>query len=150
MKNIFKQEVTGELIKRINNLNPETNGLWGKMNVAQMLAHCCVTYDLVYTNKHPKPNTIKIFMLKLFVKGFVVGEKPYPKNGRTAPEFLVDKEQNFELEQKKLIDYLVQTQQLGEGHFDQKESHSFGKLNVEEWNNLFYKHIDHHLNQFGV
>ncbi len=42
------------------------------------------------------------------------------------------------------------TQQLGENHFDGKESHSFGALNSKEWNNMFVKHLEHHLKQFGV
>ena len=57
---------------------------------------------------------------------------------------------DFEYEKNRLINYISQTQQLGEGYFDQKESHSFGKLNKTEWNNMFYKHLDHHLKQFGV
>ena len=49
-----------------------------------------------------------------------------------------------------LIQYIQKVQQLGEQHFDGKESLSFGTLNKTEWNNMFYKHIDHHLRQFGV
>ena len=56
----------------------------------------------------------------------------------------------FEEEKEKIIDYINKTQELGATHFDGKESHSLGKLTINEWNNLFYKHIDHHLNQFGV
>ena len=44
----------------------------------------------------------------------------------------------------------MKTQELGEAHFEGKESHSFGPLNKTEWNNMFYKHADHHLTQFGV
>jgi len=89
-------------------------------------------------------------MLKLFVKKIVVGEKPYPKNGRTAPEFLITSEKEFEKEKNRIIKYLKKTQELGEVHFDNKASHSFGKLTKTEWNNMFYKHLDHHLTQFGV
>jgi hypothetical protein len=49
-----------------------------------------------------------------------------------------------------LTEYINKTQQLGEGSFDNKVSHSFEALNKIEWNNMFYKHIDHHLKQFGV
>ena len=89
MKNIFKTEETQELINRINQLTPQTQGNWGKMTVSQMLAHCCVAYEMVYTEKHPKPNFLARFMLKLFVKNGVVGPKPYPKNIRTAPAFII-------------------------------------------------------------
>ncbi|WP_407515965.1 hypothetical protein [Tamlana fucoidanivorans] len=79
-----------------------------------------------------------------------MNEKPYPKNSRTAPQFLVAKQKNFIEEKERLINYLVKTQELGEGYFDGKESHSFGALTKSQWNNMFYKHLNHHLTQFGV
>ena len=150
MENIFKKEVTEEVISRIEKLTENTQPIWGKMSVAQMLAHCCVTYEMVYTDKHPKPNAFAKFMMKLFVKKIVVSEKEYAKNGRTAPQFLISDEKVFETEKKRLTDFITKTQQLGEHEFDGKESHSFGNLTTKEWNNLFYKHLDHHLRQFGV
>ena len=89
-------------------------------------------------------------MLNALVKPIVVGEKPYKKNGRTAPQFLIVDEREFENEKTKLVDYLIKVQELGGSHFDGMESLSFGKLTEREWNNMFYKHIDHHLTQFGV
>ncbi|WP_316736438.1 DUF1569 domain-containing protein [Pedobacter aquatilis] len=150
MKNIFQSTVTDEIIGRINNLKPETPQLWGKMNVAQMLAHCNVSYELVYDNIHPKPNAFMKFIMKALVKNLVVNEKPYKKSSQTAPAFIIVDEREFEKEKVRLIEYINKTKGLGEAHFDGKESHSFGKLNKIEWNNMFYKHLDHHLNQFGV
>lgn len=150
MKNIFDPKDTEEIIERINNLSPETQPLWGKMKVAEMLAHCNVAYEMVYTDKHPKPTGFKKFMIKLFAKQLVVGPKPYKRNLRTAPEFLISDERDFETEKKRLIDHLEKTQQLGAAHFDGKDSHAFGALSEKEWNTLFYKHLDHHLGQFGV
>jgi hypothetical protein len=138
------------LLGRINSLTPKSTGLWGKMTVAQMLAHCNVSYEMVYTEKHPKPKGLMKLMLKLFVKQTVVSEKPYKKNSRTAPAFLITDEKDFEKEKKRLTDYLIKTQELGEAYFHNKESHSFGPLTKTEWNNLFYKHLNHHLEQFGV
>jgi hypothetical protein len=150
MKNIFNQNVTVELVSRINNLNASSKPVWGKMSVGKMLAHCSVTYELIYDNKHPKPNAVKKFILKLLIKNIVVSEKPYKKSSPTAPEFIIKDDRNFENERKRLIDYITKTQQLGEDYFDDKESNSFGKLTKTEWNNMFYKHLDHHLTQFGV
>lgn len=150
MNNIFDLQITNEVINRINTLSPKTQAIWGKMNVAQMLAHCSVTYEMVFTDKHKKPNGFVKLMLKLFVKNAVVSEKPYSKNGKTAPQFIISDEREFESEKKRLIDYILQTQKLGASYFDGKESHSFGVLTSTEWNNSFYKHLDHHLKQFGV
>jgi hypothetical protein len=150
MPDIFHPDTTLELVERLNNLTPESQPLWGSMNVAQMLAHCNVTYEMVYTDKHPKPKVLMKFILKNFVKKSVVGDKPYPKNGRTAPAFKIVDEREFDKEKQQLINHIIQTQELGASHFDGKESHSFGALSIKEWNNLFYKHLDHHLTQFGV
>lgn len=150
LPNIFATEVNQSFINRINKLSPETKAVWGKMNVAQMLAHCSVTYEMIYENKHPAPKGFMKLMLKFFIKGVVVNEKAYPKSSRTAPAFLITEPKIFEAEKKRLIDYISKTQQLGEAYFDNKESHSFGKLNKVEWNNMFYKHLNHHLSQFGV
>ena len=148
--NIFKNETTSEIINRINNLNNNSKANWGTMDVAKMLAHCNVTYEMVYDDIHKKPNFILKFILKTFVKGKVVSEESYPKNGKTAPQFIIKSDKDFNTEKERLLNYIEQTKSLGENHFDGKESHSFGKLSVKEWNNLFYKHLDHHLRQFGV
>ncbi len=150
MKNIFHPETTTTLINRINHLSPDSQPQWGKMNVAQMLAHCNVTYEMVFTDKHPRSKGLMKWILKTFVKRMVVSEKPYPKNGRTAKAFLVADEQDFELEKTRLINHIQKTEELGEQRFDGLESHSFGNLTSAEWHQLFYKHLDHHLRQFGV
>lgn len=150
MKNIFDPTVTEELISRINQLRPESPALWGKMSVDQMLAHCCVAYEMAFTDKHPKPNALMRFLLKNFVKKGVVNEVPYPKNSQTAPAFIIKDRKNFEAEKGRLITYLRHTLSLGPDHFQGKESLSFGSMTTQEWNNLFYKHLDHHLTQFGV
>ena len=64
MKNLFNLEEATQIIKRINALQPKTQPLWGTMNAPQMLAHCCVAYDMVYTDIYPRPNAFKTFLLK--------------------------------------------------------------------------------------
>lgn len=151
MKNIFDKAVTEEVIDRINKLTLSTSAKWGKMDIAQMLAHCNVTYEMVFEpEKHPKPNGFKRFILKLIVKPLVVGDKEYKENNPTAPAFKIVSEREFEFEKARLIDFLNRTQELGGAHFEGKESNSFGTLKANEWNAMFYKHLDHHLRQFGV
>lgn len=150
MKNSFNKQHTNEFISRINLLTPTTQPKWGKMSVVQMLAHCNVSYEMIFDNKLPKANAVKKFILKLLVKNLVVSEKPYKKGSPTAPQFLIKDTRNFEVEKNRLIAFIHQVQELGENYFDGKESHSFGKLNKQEWNNMLSKHLDHHLTQFGV
>ena len=68
MDSIFNEEISEEFISRIEKLTQESKLKWGKMSVAQMLAHCCVTYEMVYSDKHKRPNIFIRFVLKRFVK----------------------------------------------------------------------------------
>jgi hypothetical protein len=151
IKNVFNQNDVAEIIERINNLSPESQAQWGKMSLGQMLAHCNITYEYVFEpDKHKKTGAFVKFMLKLFVKKKVVNEVIYKQNSPTAPDFIIKDEKNFEEEKVRLIDFVNRALETGADYFDNLESHSFGRLNKKEWNNMFYKHLDHHLRQFGV
>ena len=150
VKNIFDKSVSDEIVSRIDKLKSDNMPLWGKMSVDKMLAHCCVTYEMVYTDIHPKPNVFMRFVLRNLVKNTVVNDIDYKKNSSTAPAFVIKDDKNFEFEKSRLKDFILKTQSLGAVHFEGKESHSFGNLSSLEWNNMFYKHLNHHLGQFGV
>ena len=150
MQNVFSTADAQIFQDRINTLTANSQGLWGKMDVAKMLAHCNVTYEMVYEDKHPKPNFLFGLIMRMFIKKMVTNEKPFKRNSGTAPAFMITDAKVFETEKNRLIQHIMQTQKLGDSHFDGKESHSFGKLNKTEWNNMFAKHLDHHLSQFGV
>ena len=154
MKNIFDQDTAADLSARIQRLSPDSERLWGKMTVGQMLAHCSVpfetVYDPEYTEANPRPNAFVRAILRLVAKPIVVGEKPYKRNMRTAPSFIVEDERDLEAERERLVAFVKRTQADGEAAFEGRESHSFGPLTAREWSTLFYKHTDHHLQQFGV
>lgn len=150
MNSIWDRADVDKALARIGKLSPESRPLWGKMSVGQMLAHCNVSYELVYDGKHPKPNAILKFILKLLVKPTVVNDKPYKHNSATGPVFLIKETKDFAAEKQRLIGYIEKTRDLGEAHFQGKASHSFGPLTAKEWNNMFEKHLDHHLRQFGA
>ena len=150
LPDIFTKNETDKVILRINSLTPDTQPAWGTMSVAQMLAHCNVTYEMMYENIHKRPNAFMKIILKALVKNIVVGDKPYKHNSKTAPQFIIKGTKDFAMEKQRLIEYINKTQQLGAAYFDNKESHSFGALTKTEWNNMLYKHLNHHLSQFGV
>jgi Protein of unknown function (DUF1569) len=137
-------------IRRLEALTPDTVPGWGSMRVATMLAHVNVAYEMVYDNKHPRPNALMRFVLKRIVKQKVVGPDPYPRNTPTAPVFRIKDERDFHAERERLVAYLRRVQHEGRQQFEGRESLSFGPLTAAEWNVLFSKHLDHHLRQFGV
>jgi hypothetical protein len=150
MHDVFDQRTVAELTERINRLTPASAPQWGKMSADQMLAHCNVSYDMAYTDTYPPANAVMRVLLNLFVRKGVVGPKPYPRNSPTAPAFKVAGPRDFEQEKRKLLDYLERVQRDGRTSFNGRPSPSFGPLSAAEWNTLFYKHLDHHLTQFGV
>ncbi len=154
MKNVFDKAVTDEMAGRIKRLTPDTKPLWGKMNVAQMLAHCYVPYDMAFSqdsgSRFKQATGLKAWFLKKFIKPLVVGDKPYKKNGPTAPEFKIVDQREFEVEQQRLLAGVERAYESGRDYFEQRPSPSFGPMTATEWSNLFYKHLDHHLQQFGV
>lgn len=150
MKSVFLAEDVQEIKQRIEKLTASSSRLWGKMTVGQMLAHCSVTYEMFFEEgKYAAPNSLMRFILKTFVKSKVVGESLYKQNSPTAPQFVIQEDKNFEIEKKRLLEYIDQTFVLGKAHFEGKKSLSFGVLTAQEWNNMMYKHLDHHLKQFG-
>jgi len=151
LPNIYSPETTVELTTRISSLTNETPALWGKMNAGQMLSHCCVAYQQALGENTDKPGMIMKWMLKTFFKQSMVNEVPYRHNLPTGPTF-IRLNQNFDIESEKskLIGYIQKIQELGPEQLSARPSLSIGKLTAMEWNNLLYKHIDHHLRQFGV
>ena len=151
MQNVFDAQDAQEYINRINNLTPETQRKWGKMSVDQVLAHLNVAYDLTFTSeKFPKPSFIAKFLLSKFVKPKITNEIPYKQSLPTSPAFIIADERNFEEEKAKLICNIQRVQQLGKEAFEGKENINFGKMTAQGWNNMFAKHLNHHLDQFGV
>ena len=151
MQNIFDAKDAQNYIDRIQKLTLETQRKWGIMKVDKMLAHCNVSYEMVYEpQKHKKINGIAKFIMTNFVKSKVTNEKPYKQNLPTSPAFKIADEKDFGAEKSRLIGFIQKTQQLGSEAFEGKESSSFGILKADEWNNMFAKHLNHHLEQFGV
>ena len=150
MENVFSTVGVAHFVNRIQKLQPNTQAQWGKMNVAQMLAHCNVTYRMIYEPGFVKyPGYLKTVLFRLLIKPYVVSEKPYKPGVHTAPQFIITDEKNFNEEREKLIAFIQRVQQEGESAFEGRMSHSFGPLTAKEWNTLFAKHLDHHLRQFA-
>ncbi len=147
MESVFEESGVNQLIERINNLDENSQALWGKMNVSQMLVHCAYAFEDV----SPKASIISQLLIKLFRRSTVIGSKPYRKNMATAKAFsTLNKNPDFDIEKERLIRGISRIHHLGVDHFDNRRHTIFGRLSADEWNTFFSKHLDHHLRQFGV
>ena len=67
VKSLFEEEVKQEIIGRINMLRPASQRKWGKMDVAQMLAHTQQPLKVALGEHHCKGNFL-IRTLSIFFK----------------------------------------------------------------------------------
>ncbi|WP_026562709.1 DUF1569 domain-containing protein [Bacillus sp. J37] len=149
MKNIFIQLHSEELLNRIDKLSPHSKPQWGKMDVAQMLAHCSAFQDIAMGHSFPARGWLGI-VIGNFVKPIFYNDKPLTQNMSTIPTILIIDEKEFETEKEKLKDKMITFQNNGPDKCTTHPHPFFGKLTSEQWGKGIYKHLDHHLKQFGV
>lgn len=146
--NLFEPAAVSSILQRLRALDPKCARQWGKMSVAQMLAHLSVGMELAVGDLPSK----QMFFGKIlapFVKKGMLGDKPFPKNSPTGPRFIIKDERNFDIELKRIITFVERFAQGGPEKCTKFAHEFFGKLTPDEWARLQWKHIDHHLRQFG-
>ena len=149
MKNLFQREAIDEVIGRIDTLQPATQRQWGKMDVAQMMAHCSATLDMA----SGRLNTPRAFVGRLigpFFKSVFTNEKPFSRSSPTDPKLVVSDQRDFLREQEQLKLKVRQFHEGGEMQCTRHPHPFFGALPPQDWARGMYKHLDHHLRQFGV
>ncbi len=149
MKSLFETEAYSEILNRISKLNESSQGSWGKMEVGQMLHHCQFPLSLALGRyEMKKPNPFMKLIFKSFKKG-LYDDKPWKPNLPTAKPFKVVDKKDFQPEREILIGLVTDFHQ--EKERKNWDSHpAFGVFTHEQWGKMQYKHLDHHLRQFGV
>jgi len=148
MDSIFNPATTESFITRINKLTPSTPALWGKMNVSQMLAHCQVPIQVAVGDIVTKGGFIALLFGRM-AKKKLVNDQPFEHNLPTMKEAKIADIRDFEEEKAALIT-VVRKFESGPGVLIKGPHPFFGPLTVDEWSTLQYKHLDHHLRQFGA
>jgi len=149
MQSIFESAAKKEILKRIDLLTPQSQRKWGKMNVAQMLAHCANGMELA-TGKIKPPRELIGKIIGWMFKSSYSSKRKFPKNVQTIKGGAVVDERDFELEKKRLISAIEEMHAGGEKICTDHPHPIMGKFSPEEWGKGMYKHLDHHLRQFGV
>jgi hypothetical protein len=149
MKSIFNLDEKNDILNRIDQLHPDSKPMWGKMSVSQMLAHCIVPTKISTGDIPGKRNIFGILFGKM-AKKRMVSEEPFKKNLPTDPSFVVKHNPDFYENQQELKVLIEKLYNTDKNELTQRKHPFFGKLTIEEWGLLNYKHFDHHLRQFGV
>ena len=149
MKNLFSPSERQQILDRLGKLQAGATRQWGKMDAAQMCAHCVAALE-VGAGDVARDHSFIGKVLGRFVKGSLLGEKPFSKNSPTDPTFIVSDPRDFEKERARLVEIVKRFGEAGASAADGRMHSFFGRLKGEEWGVLMHKHLDHHLRQFGA
>jgi hypothetical protein len=150
VKTLFEASRLQEVKERIALLRPDNERLWGKMNVAQALAHCSLAMEWAVGDRIP-PRMFLGRMIGRLVKPMALGnDAPMRRNSPTAKELVVQDERDLGRERERLRELIERFAAAGPNGCTTDPHSFFGRLTPDEWAELMYKHLDHHLRQFGV
>jgi hypothetical protein len=151
MKNLFDATVVNQVKTRLDKLEPQTERRWGSMTAAQMLAHCSVSMQWAVGEVVPERGSLPARLLGRLIKPMVFrNEDPMRKNSPTAKSLKVTDERDFTGERNRLSELIDKFATGGVSGCTRNPHSFFGNMSPEEWAVLMYKHLDHHLRQFGV
>lgn len=149
MKTIFDAETHAELLDRLDKLAQDSERQWGKMSPSQMMEHTAVALEMA-TGKVPMEQAVLGKAIGWIFKGGFLGERPMPKNVPTGPTLKIQNEPDFGATRERLKGLISDFHALGESGTDGNIHGFFGPLTGKQWGETQYKHVDHHLQQFGV
>ena len=150
MPSIFSPSDNAALQERIQKLAADTPAQWGKMNAAQMLAHCQVPIRVALGEVKLKRGIIGLLFGGSAKRKYILSDKAFERDLPTDPNFLMKDARDFDTEKAGLLPLVQRFAQQGTVALTQEAHPFFGKMNAEEWDTLMWKHLDHHLRQFGV
>jgi len=137
--------------RRVNALSPNTQRLWGKMDVLRMMRHLTFTLDMSLGNVDVKPVS-PVFVRPLIYLVFFNWFTTWPKGRIKGPDFVCPPpEGDFASERDLLLRRMRE-------FVDQLESQpgrvtvnpGLGPCKMTKWSRVHGVHNDHHLRQFGV
>jgi hypothetical protein len=147
--NIFDAQHYAEILTRIQQLDDNSAGKWGKMNLPQMLTHCGIQLKKALGLIPEGPTEGPAVFRTAMGRWIVLSAIPWPKGSATPADM------NMEINAvsppevaagKAALQLLLDEIQ----HTNVFLAHPFlGKLSKKEWGRMIWKHLDHHLRQFG-
>jgi len=147
-KNLYEPSSLQEMLGRIEKITPQNQRQWGSMDVAQMLAHCGNALEMAMGKINP-PRVLIGRLLGGFFKSSYTNEKPFSRDSPTSDEIRVTDNRDFNNEKARLSNLVKAFAAAGEDGCTRHPHPFFGNLTAAQWSRGMYKHLDHHLRQFG-
>lgn len=150
MKNMFDASCSEEIKQRLQRMKPDSARQWGKMTPAQVLAHCSAGIEMATGQIRPPRALIGRILGSAVKRVALRDDAPMRRNSPTSKELVMTGESDFEAERVKLSGLIQRFSATGPAGCTAHPHAFFGALTPAEWAILMYKHLDHHLRQFGV
>jgi hypothetical protein len=150
MKNLFEAATAKEIKERIAKLEPKSERQWGKMTAPQAMAHCSVAMEWAVGDSVAPRMFVGRILGPMAKSQVLKDEKPMRRNTPTAKSLVVADERDLGKERERLCALVDRFAVSGPPGCTRHPHTFFGRLTPEEWATLMYKHLDHHLRQFGV
>jgi hypothetical protein len=149
VKNLLKESVYIETLNRVEKLRPDSARKWGTMSVGQMMLHCVEGFRIPLSEKryHRK---LFFYLIGWYYAPLLYNDQPWKQNMRTGKNFIIQKEPDFDQARLKLLSTIQTFYQNRASRVHNKIHPLFGKFSSEQWGRNLWKHLDHHLRQFGV
>jgi len=150
MKTLFDQDAADEMKARLARLGPDSERQWGTMTAAQAVAHMNGGFALAFGELRPSRKFVGRILGPIIKPLAFKDDAPMRKNSPTVDEMVVRSEPNLEAERVRLRGMIDRFVAGGPAACTSHPHSFFGPLTPTEWAILMYKHVDHHLRQFGV
>jgi hypothetical protein len=150
MKNLFEATGVKEVKERMALLRPDSEPLWGKMNAPQAVAHCSAGLELALGDRTPPRVFIGRLMGWIVKPSMFRDDEPMRRNSPTIKDLVVKDKRELTTERDRLSGLIDRFAAAGPAGCTNHPHSFFGRLAPEQWAILMYKHLDHHLRQFGV
>lgn len=147
--NLFDESAYRQIVDRLTQLRSDSPRQWGKMDVAQMLAHCCLAFKVPLSKTQP-PAMYPLRLIGWLFRPMLYSDKPWKQGAPTAPSFVIKDQRNFDEEKQRLNGLIDQFYHAGPTVAGRHSHPAFGKFTPEQWGKMMWKHLDHHFRQFNV
>jgi len=148
-RNLMNLGSSERIITRVLLLDEGAKPLWGKMNASEMLMHCnSCNREIFERERGNKKTNFKQYLLRILALYIA----PNFKKGLSSEPHHITKGKavhlNFEEIRKEFIELI---NRFPENRQPLTLTHpAFGNISTNQWGIAAYKHMDHHLRQFGV
>lgn len=147
---LLNQESAPNILDRLNHLSAESAPSFGKMNASEMMKHCRIAMQAALGRVEVKANFIFKILFARWIRSKITNDEFYKPGNPTAKEFVTfDKGLSFEKERKELIETIEDFIKMSDSDLENTNHGLFGKMAAWEWRKSQWKHLDHHLKQFG-